>query len=171
MNRKQRSAVLKPFTLEPIDGGTVSIPHTTQLTHLQFRRFAGCPMCNLHIQSFINRHNELLAHNLQLVAVFHSTRNAMLEYHARAPFPLIADPTKSLYKAFGVESSIRSVLNPTAWLPASKDCFATAPAFLRGENPPWDCLRNFSSTMTAGFWRQNMATTLTINGVWRNYWN
>ena len=135
MNRKQPGAVLKPLTLESIDGSMVSIPHTTQLTHLQFRRFAGCPMCNLHIQSFINRHNELLAHNLQLVAVFHSTRNAMLEYHARAPFPLIADPTKSLYKAFGVESSIRSVLNPTAWLAGIKGLLRHGPGFpARGES-------------------------------------
>ncbi|WP_259464520.1 hypothetical protein [Streptomyces sp. TLI_171] len=26
------------------------------LLHLQFRRFAGCPVCNLHLRSFAVRH-------------------------------------------------------------------------------------------------------------------
>lgn len=115
MKRKQTDDIISRISLESIEGLSLSIPHATQLTHLQFRRFAGCPMCNLHIQSFINRHAELLAHNLQVVAVFHSTREAMLKYHASAPFPLIADPSRSLYRTFGVESSIRSILSPAAW--------------------------------------------------------
>lgn len=92
-------------------------------------------MCNLHIQSFIKRHSELLANNLQVVAVFHSTPKAMLEHHSNAPFPIVADPTKSLYKAFGVESSIRSVLNPKAWLAGIKGLLRHGPGFpTRGES-------------------------------------
>ena len=106
--------VIEHKTLESIQGACVTIPHPTQLTHLQFRRFAGCPMCNLHIQSFIRRHSDLVAHGIQEVAVFHSSKKAMLRHHSDAPFPLIADPTKSLYRSFGVESSIMSVLNTKA---------------------------------------------------------
>jgi hypothetical protein len=92
-------------------------------------------MCNLHIQSFIKRHTELLAHNLQVIAVFHSTQKAMLEYHASTPFTLIADPTMTLYKAFGVESSIKSVLNPKAWYAGIKGLLRYGPGFpARGES-------------------------------------
>jgi hypothetical protein len=102
-------------TLESIQGIHVSIPHPTQLTHLQFRRFAGCPMCNLHIRSFIQRHSDLIAHEIQEVAVFHSSKKAMLKHHSDAPFALIADPMKMLYREFGVESSLMSLINPKAW--------------------------------------------------------
>lgn len=27
--------------------------------HLQFRRFAGCPVCNLHLKAFVHRHGEI----------------------------------------------------------------------------------------------------------------
>ena len=135
MNRKHAGDILEPRTLESIQGSSVPIPHATQLTHLQFRRFAGCPMCNLHIQSFIKRHAELVAQGIQVVAVFHSSKNAMLEHQSSTPFPLIADPAKSLYKAFGVESSVLSVLNPKAWPAAIKGLLRHGPGFpARGES-------------------------------------
>lgn len=122
--------------IETIQSSKVEIPHPNQLTHLQFRRFAGCPMCNLHIHSFIQRHAELVAHEIQEIAVFHSTKKAMLEHHATAPFALIADPEKSLYAAFGVETSILSVLNPQSWLPAIQGLFKHGPSLPDlGETP------------------------------------
>ena len=115
--------VIERKSLESIQGAHVDIPHPVQLTHLQFRRFAGCPMCNLHIQSFIRRHSDLVAHGIQEIAVFHSSKKAMLKHHSHAPFPLIADPTKSLYREFGVESSIMSVLNTKALYAAVSGLF------------------------------------------------
>jgi len=105
------------------------------MLHLQFRRFAGCPICNLHLQSFILRHHELAENQIQEVVVFHSPKSAMLEYQLGAPFPFIADPDKKLYKAFGVEASIMSVLNPKAWPSAVKGLFKQGPGFpSRGES-------------------------------------
>lgn len=119
-HRKQAGDVIAPLALESIQGESISIPHASQLTHLQFRRFAGCPMCNLHVQTFVRRHEELLEHGVQTVAVFHSSREAMRKRHAAAPFPLIADPGKELYREFGVEASLMSVLSPGAWAPAAR---------------------------------------------------
>jgi hypothetical protein len=99
------------------------------MLHLQFRRFAGCPICNLHLQSFIRRHRELVENKIQEVAVFHSPKSAMLEHQLNAPFPFVADPDKKLYKAFGVETSIMSVLNPKAWPAAVKGIFGQGPGF------------------------------------------
>jgi peroxiredoxin len=59
----------------------------------------------------------------------------MLEHQLSAPFPFIADPDKKLYKAFGVEASVMSVLNPKAWPSAVKGLFKLGPGFpSRGES-------------------------------------
>lgn len=101
--------------LTAIHGQTIDVPHPQALTHLQFRRFAGCPMCNLHIHSFVRRHDELQRAGIQEVAVFHSSTADLLAQHAQAPFALIADPRKALYRQFGVEAGWRAVLDPRAW--------------------------------------------------------
>lgn len=101
--------------LTAIHGQTLDLPHPQALTHLQFRRFAGCPMCNLHIHSFVRRHTELLQAGVQEVAVFHSSTADLLAQQAQAPFALIADPHKALYRQFGVEAGWRALLDPRAW--------------------------------------------------------
>lgn len=115
MPRPRPGDHIAPLQLTSIDGQTVSIPDGQALTHLQFRRFAGCPMCNLHIHSFVRRHTELAQAGIQEVAVFHSSQAALRAQHAQAPFALIADPHKALYRQFGIETSWRSVLDPRAW--------------------------------------------------------
>lgn len=104
-----------PHRLNTISATSVELPAAQHVTHIQFRRFATCPICNLHIQSFMERHLELVATGIQEVVVFHSTQEEMLKKGADVPFAMIADPTKALYKSFGVESSVLSIINPAAW--------------------------------------------------------
>lgn len=99
-------------TLETVDGGQVSLPDTDFLTHLQFRRFAGCPLCNLHLRSFQLRHDEITAKGIREVVLFHSTAQALRPYTAELPFAVVADPDKRQYVEFGVESAPRSLLDP-----------------------------------------------------------
>lgn len=110
--------VLKPRELQTIHGDPVQIPDPEWLVHLQFRRFAGCPICNLHLQSIAQRHDEILAAGIREVVVFHSHTETMLELQGELPFTAIADPEKKLYAEFGVESSLTSVLHPRALLTA-----------------------------------------------------
>jgi hypothetical protein len=42
-------------------GATVPVPDPELLVHLQFRRFAGCPVCNLHLRTVVTRHDEIRA--------------------------------------------------------------------------------------------------------------
>ena len=102
---------LQSLSLKSIQGAQVVIPDKTRLTHLQFRRFAGCPTCNLHMHSFIQRYSELVFRGIQEVVVFHSSESIMKEYFNEVPFPVVADPTRALAKEFEVEKSIWSVLN------------------------------------------------------------
>ena len=104
---------------ENIHGSGVGVPDPRgNIVHLQFRRFAGCPICNLHLQSFVLHHATLQNAGIREVVVFHAGAQALLPYQGSFPFDVIGDKKKTLYKQFGVGSSLSSVLRPESW-PAS----------------------------------------------------
>ena len=125
--------------LAAISGETVPIPDPDgALTHLQFRRFAGCPICNLHLRSVSARIEEIGAAGIREVVVFHSTADELRKYQDDMPFPVIGDPDKTLYHRFGVEASAKAVLNPRAWraLPSGwRHAIANAVAHRRAPLP------------------------------------
>jgi peroxiredoxin len=107
--------------LTGISGESIAIPDPDGvLTHLQFRRFAGCPICNLHLRSISNRLSEITDTGVREVVVFHSTPTELRKYEADLPFHVVGDPDKELYRRFGVEASAKAILKPGAWraLPA-----------------------------------------------------
>jgi peroxiredoxin len=117
-NRVGVGTVLAGRELVATSGELVPIPDPERLVHLQFRRFAGCPLCSLHLRSVVQRHGEIRAAGVREVVLFHSTAEDLLSYQEQVPFPLVADPDKRLYGEFGVEASPRAVLDPRAWLPS-----------------------------------------------------
>jgi AhpC/TSA family len=100
-----------------VSGEAIPIPDPDRLVHLQFRRFAGCPICNVHLQSIVRRHDEIAAGGIREVVVFHSTDEELRRYVGDLPFAVVGDPQKALYAEFGVGSSPRSVLHPRALTP------------------------------------------------------
>jgi len=117
MNRIAEGFVVKERRLLSIRSAEVAIPDSEALVHLQFRRFAGCPICDLHLHSFAARHRELAAASVREVVVFHSSQDELLKFCAALPFDVIADPEKRLYAQFGVQSELRALLNPGVWVP------------------------------------------------------
>lgn len=110
-----RNSTIQQMKLESIKDENVYIPNENgKYVHLHFARFSGCPVCNLHLQSFIKRKKELDDANIQEVVFFHSSRENLLEYQGQFPFDIIADPGKFFYRKFGVEESIWAVLHPKA---------------------------------------------------------
>ncbi|OBG41555.1 peroxiredoxin-like family protein [Mycobacterium sp. E3198] len=102
--------------LTGIDDEPIAIPDPAgALTHLQFRRFAGCPICDLHLRSITARLDEIAAAGIREVVVFHSSPAELRKYEKDLPFPVIGDPGRKLYRRFGVEASAKSVLSPGAW--------------------------------------------------------
>lgn len=91
--------------LKDINGCRISLLPERGLTHLQFRRFAGCPICNLHLQSFNRRYVELKSLSIQEVVLFHSDIEQLQKYAHDFPFPIVADPKREYYRKFSVESS------------------------------------------------------------------
>ena len=121
-------------SLTTATGATVTVPGNT-LTHLQFRRFAGCPVCNLHLRSITRRHDEIAAANVAEVVVFHSSASELLPQTHDLPFAVIADPDKRLYIEFGVESSPRSLLDPRAWWAIVRGTAVSLVAMVRKQRP------------------------------------
>ena len=116
----------------------MNVPDPGQLVHLELRRFAGCPICNLHLRSVVLRKDELAAAGIKEVVVFHSTDEELRKYQAELPVAVIADPDKKLYAEFGVEKSPRAVLNPGAWPGVIRGLGRTLGAAVRGKEklPP-----------------------------------
>ncbi len=101
--------------LETIESGWIEIPDAQKTIHLQFRRFAGCPFCNVHLKTFIQRHNEIVAAGIREVVVFRSTASALQQHHGNAPFAIIADPRGALYDEYGVGYGLRALADPRAF--------------------------------------------------------
>jgi len=101
--------------LTATSGEPVTIPDPEgSFVHLQLRRFAGCPICNLHLRSIVARHDEIRSAGIKEVVVFHSTVAELNKHEADLPFPLIADPERELYERFGVEKRLGSLLSRRA---------------------------------------------------------
>lgn len=121
--------------LVTIADSTIRIPDQDCLIHLQFRRFAGCPICNLHLRSFAVRHAEILAADIREVVVFHSSAAELRTYEGDLPFDLIADPSRTLYREFGIEAKPRALLDPRALPTILRGVFTATRAVLRKEKP------------------------------------
>ncbi|MFD7654372.1 peroxiredoxin-like family protein [Actinosynnema sp. NPDC059797] len=121
---------------ETVRGGAVRVPDPDRLVHLQFRRFAGCPVCNLHLRSIVLRHDEISAHGVVEVVVFHSGAADLRPHVADLPFAVVADPDKRLYAEFGVEAAPRALLDPRAWSAIVRGVARDLGPLLRGRRPP-----------------------------------
>jgi peroxiredoxin len=99
-----------------VHGSEVIVPgRWSGLTHVQFLRFAGCPVCNLHLQEFIKRNAELHATGIREVLLFHSEANFIGDYYGELPFEMIADPRREIYARYRIEKSPWAILSPGAW--------------------------------------------------------
>ncbi|SEG80425.1 Peroxiredoxin [Thermomonospora echinospora] len=123
--------------LVTVHGEPVAVPDPGRLVHLQFRRFAGCPVCNLHLRGVVRRHEEIAAAGVREVVVFHSAADELRVHAADLPFAVIADPGKRLYAEFGVEEGRRALLRPRAWWPIVRAlAVASARVLLRRQAAP-----------------------------------
>ena len=128
-------AVVPALSMVSILGRPVSIPDpAARYVHLQFRRFAGCPVCNFHLRSLSRRSADIRAAGIREVAVFHSAREEMLKYQAQLPFDCIADPGKALYRQFGVEASLLAPLHPAVLWAGFRGVLATGKFYKKAEN-------------------------------------
>jgi peroxiredoxin len=115
MSQMSLGDTITPRALTTIRSECVPVPDPQRLVHLQFRRYAGCPICNLHLRSVARRHDDIHAAGIREVVVFHSPAEDILPHQGDLPFAVVADPQRLLYAEFGVETSRRAVTHPRAW--------------------------------------------------------
>ncbi|MEP5611171.1 MAG: redoxin domain-containing protein [Cyclobacteriaceae bacterium] len=122
---------------------------------IAFFRHAGCPFCNVRVHRLQKNMDEFKRKNLEMIFFFESKKEVLLgnDFHSGiSPIPLIADPEKTSYQAYGIESSgLKSAVShfttffqtvikakieklPVHWM-AGKESIKTIPAeFLIDEN-------------------------------------
>jgi len=132
MERLTTGAAVPDMRLDTVNGGPVVVPDPDRLVHVQFRRFAGCPICNLHLRSFVRRAPEIEAAGVCEVVFFHSSADELRQHTADLPFAVIADPTKQWYRRFGVECGRRALLDPRVWAPLMWGVLRDTLAIVRG---------------------------------------
>ena len=91
-NRFRPGDTITARELTTIQSELIRVPARDGLTHLQFRRFAGCPICNLHLRSVARRHDEILAAGISEVVVFFTLRSRTC-WPTRASCPSPRSPT------------------------------------------------------------------------------
>jgi peroxiredoxin len=120
MTRIRTGEVWPIAQMNAVGRGNVRLPGATAWTHVQFRRFAGCPICSLHLRRFVRRKAELDARGISEVVVFASSEAVLAEYAAEFPFALVADPSRALYRRVGVERSSWALAHPKSWVAAAR---------------------------------------------------
>ena len=103
--------------LATLKAKSAEIPDPSNIVHLQFRRFAGCPFCSVHLRYFVQRHAEITAVGIREVVVFRSTAELLQRHHGNVPYTVILDPKGKLYTELAVtthsEGSVKPCLNLT----------------------------------------------------------
>jgi len=144
LEKVKAGETIQPMTLTSIHDKQVNIPSpNSRWVHLQFRRFAGCPICNLHMQHMLSRYQDIEAAGIKEVVIFHSPKESLLPFQGKFPFDVIADPDKKLYEQFGVGTSVFAVLDVRVW-----------PAIVKGisqENKPTGDSENGALGLPADF--------------------
>ncbi len=106
--------------LEGLDhaGATVSLAALRGRPVLvAFFRYASCPLCNLRVHQLRQARPELARKGLAIIAVFQSPPASIAAYVGRqaVEFPLVGDPTMTLYRRWGVEKSWAGLLRATVF--------------------------------------------------------
>ena len=97
------------FKLTDIYGRIVDLEeYSNKKVFIGFFRHAGCPFCNIRVHALMKVYEELKAKGLEMIFFFESKGNVLLRssFHQQiSPIPLIADPEKKIYSAYGLENS------------------------------------------------------------------
>ena len=112
--RLQEGTPAPDFETRDVHGKPIRLSELPGKRWLAFFRYASCPLCNLQVHRIVEKHAELAASGLSVIAVFQSTPESMAEHVGRQvpPFPLVPDPEEKLYALYGVETSLAAYVSP-----------------------------------------------------------
>jgi peroxiredoxin len=154
---KLSESVLAPhFKVKDVYGRLIDLEsYKNRKLLIGFFRHAGCPFCNLRVHALSKAYAGMKSKGFEMIFFFESKESVIIRssfHQGVSPVPIISDPAKVWYKAYGLEESFaRSAAShltsfvQTAWraqsahvpthMMASGESFSTMPAeFLVDEN-------------------------------------
>jgi thioredoxin-dependent peroxiredoxin len=97
------------FAMKDIFGRLIDLrEYSDKKVLIAFFRHAGCPFCNLRVHALSKIHEELKSQGLEMIFFFESKEKVILRssFHTGvSPIPIISDPEKQWYSAYGLEPS------------------------------------------------------------------
>jgi peroxiredoxin Q/BCP len=109
MTRLQSNLKAPIFKLSDIYGRTIDLAqYQSNKILIGFFRHAGCPFCNLRVHTLTKIQGEMDEKGLKMIFFFESKSSLLLRssFHQEvSPIPLISDPEKKWYAAYGLEPS------------------------------------------------------------------
>jgi peroxiredoxin len=111
--KRKAGDIFPNLTLTTSQGKPLTIPVPgARFTHVQFRRWAGCPICNTHIASLRRNAGRIASAGIHEVMFFHSSQQDVESFHQNLPFDAVADLDKRYYRELGVEQSWAYAMHP-----------------------------------------------------------
>jgi peroxiredoxin len=105
----EKGIAAPPFKLKDIYGRMIDLEeYRDKKIMIGFFRHAGCPFCNIRVHALTKVHQELKAKGMEMIFFFESKEKVLLRstfHEGVSPIPLISDPEKKWYDAYGLESS------------------------------------------------------------------
>jgi len=112
--------------LQALDGSRLDCSRPSGPVVVSFTRYAGCPVCQLHVGRIAAAMPEFRARSCGVWMVFQSTparlQAAMAEW--KPGFAAVADPTSGLYDAFGAATSLAGYVHPRSLVALVRATFA-----------------------------------------------
>lgn len=106
----ERNLIAPVFCLKDVYGRTIDLSrYQDKKVLIAFFRHAGCPFCNLRVHALSKVYEELKEKGLEMIFFFESKEQVVLRssFHQEvSPIPIISDPEKQWYKAYGLETSL-----------------------------------------------------------------
>ena len=135
MPKLHQGQQVTPTSFKTIHNQPFDLPaNDARLLHVQFRRFAGCPVCNYHLHRMAKHHAQLTEMGIKQLVFFHSSQQEMLKYQQQLPFACVADPDKTIYRQWGVEKSRLAILHPSIIISGTLGFLATGKLYKKAEN-------------------------------------
>jgi thioredoxin-dependent peroxiredoxin len=104
--------------MEALDGSRLDCSRPNGPVLVSFTRYAGCPVCQLHVGSVAAAVPELRARSCSVWMVFQSEPERLAAALAgwQPGFAAVADPAARCYDAFGVAPSLAGYVHPLSLL-------------------------------------------------------
>lgn len=106
----EKNVTAPVFVLKDVFGRTIDLAaYADKKVLIAFFRHAGCPFCNLRVHMLTKLHEQFSKKGLEMIFFFESKEQIILRssFHQEvSPVPIISDPEKTWYAAYGLETSL-----------------------------------------------------------------